>query len=229
MREMEETSRAAYRALVYEDPEFWSFYSQATPIEFISLLPIASRPVFRPGKALTSIEGLRAIPWNFAWVQSRTTLVGWYGMGTALERYAEGGPDRLETLRTMFREWPFFRNVVNNAQLELTRAHLPTARLYAKRAEPAELAERMQNIIEDEYRRTERMILAITGQQRLLENARVVRGTVEFRNPAVMPLSLMQVALMEKWGRLSEDETEQWREPMLQTIAGIAAAMQSTG
>ncbi|MGV3618621.1 MAG: phosphoenolpyruvate carboxylase [Fimbriimonas sp.] len=229
MQELEETSRAAYRALVYEDKEFWSFYSQATPIEFIALLPIASRPVFRPGKALTGIEGLRAIPWNFAWVQSRTTLVGWYGMGTALEKFAEGNPERLETLRTMVREWPFFRNVVDNAQLELTRAHLPTARLYAKRAEPKELADRMQTLIEEEYARTERMILAITGQQRLLEKARVVRSTVEFRNPAVMPLSLMQVAMMERWGRLTEDETEQWREPMLQTIAGIAAAMQSTG
>lgn len=229
MRELEETSRAAYRALVYEDKDFWSFYSQATPIEFIALLPIASRPVFRPGKALTGIEGLRAIPWNFAWVQSRTTLVGWYGMGTALERYVDENPERLETLRTMVKEWPFFRNVVDNAQLELTRAHLPTARLYAKRAEPAELSERMQGLIEEEYERTVRMILAITGQKRLMDKSPVVRGTVEFRNPAVMPLSLMQVAMMERWGRLTEDETEQWREPMLQTIAGIAAAMQSTG
>ena len=227
--ELEETSRAAYRALVYEDPEFWSFYSQATPIEFISLLPIASRPVFRPGKALTGIEGLRAIPWNFAWVQSRTTLVGWYGLGTALEKYAEGRPDRLERLRTMFREWPFFRNVVDNAQLELARAHLPTARLYANHVDPPALGQRLQGVIEDEYRRTERMILAITGQQRLLESARVVRSTVEFRNPSVMPLSVMQVALMEKWPSLEESETERWREPMLQTIAGIAAAMQSTG
>jgi phosphoenolpyruvate carboxylase len=229
MRELEETSRAAYRALVYEDKEFWSFYSQATPIEFIALLPIASRPVFRPGKALTGIEGLRAIPWNFAWVQSRTTLVGWYGMGTALETFVQDKPERLETLRTMVKEWPFFRNVVDNAQLELTRAHLPTARLYAKRAEPAELADRMQTLIEEEYDRTVRMILAITGQKRLMDKSPVVRGTVEFRNPAVMPLSLMQVAMMERWGRLTEDETEQWREPMLQTIAGIAAAMQSTG
>lgn len=228
MRDLEETSRKAYRDLVYDDPEFWSFYTQATPIEHISLLPIASRPVFRPGKALSGIEGLRAIPWNFAWVQSRTTLVGWYGMGTALERFAEG--DGIETLRRMYREWPFFKTVVDNAQLELVRAHLPTARLYAARVQPPELGERMQKLIEDEHARTERMIMRITGQERLLEAARVVRGTVEFRNPEVMPLSVMQVALMDAWETLSEEEQAgEWREAMLQSIAGIAAAMQSTG
>lgn len=230
MRELEETSRQAYRKLVYEDQDFWRFYTQATPIEHISLLPIASRPVFRPGKALAGIEGLRAIPWNFAWVQSRTTLVGWYGMGTALETFAGDSEERVETLRTMYRAWPFFRTVVDNAQLELTRAHLPTARLYAARVQPRELGARMEELIEAEHARTVRMILAITGQERLLENARVVRGTVEFRNPAVMPLSVMQVSLMDAWEGLSEEEQSgEWREAMLQSIAGIAAAMQSTG
>lgn len=230
MGELEETSRAAYRALVYDDPDFWAFYTQATPIEHISLLPIASRPVFRPGKALSGIEGLRAIPWNFAWVQSRTTLVGWYGMGTALEKFVNASPANLETVRTMYRGWPFFRTVVDNAQLELVRAHIPTARLYAARVEPKELGDRMERTIEDEHARTEQMILRITGQERLLESARVVRSTVEFRNPAVMPLSVVQVALMDAWEGLSEEEQAgAWREAMLQSIAGIAAAMQSTG
>lgn len=230
MRELEESSKSAYRTLVYDDPDFWCFYTQATPIEHISLLPIASRPVFRPGKALSGIEGLRAIPWNFAWVQSRTTLVGWYGMGTALQTYADVSPKNLETLRAMYREWPFFRTVVDNAQLELVRAHLPTARLYAARVQPPELGQRMERMIEDEHERTESMILRITGQERLLESARVVRSTVEFRNPAVMPLSAMQVALMNAWENLTEEEQAGvWREAMLQSIAGIAAAMQSTG
>jgi len=230
MGELEETSRATYRSLVYNDPNFWEFYTQATPIEHISLLPIASRPVFRPGKALASIDGLRAIPWNFAWVQSRTTLVGWFGMGTALETFAGASPQNVEVLKTMYREWPFFRTVVDNAQLELVRAHLPTARLYAARVRPAELGKRMQDLIEAEHARTERMILQITGQERLLESARVVRSTVEFRNPEVMPLSVMQVVLMDAWEGLSEEEhAGVWREAMLQSIAGIAAAMQSTG
>ncbi len=230
MRGLESTSREAYRKLVYEDPGFWSFYTQATPIEHISLLPIASRPVYRPGKALSGIEGLRAIPWNFAWVQSRTTLVGWYGMGAALDHYAGANPEHLAILQTMYREWPFFQTVVDNAQLELVRSHIPTTRLYAARVEPHDLGVRIQSTIEDEHRRTVDMILKITGQSQLLENARVVRSTVEFRNPAVMPLSLLQVALMDRWTNLTEEEQGgAWREAMLQSIAGIAAAMQSTG
>ena len=230
MRQVEATSRAAYRQFVYDDQDFWSFYTQATPIEHISLLPIASRPVYRPGKALSGIEGLRAIPWNFAWVQSRTTLVGWYGMGAALESFVKESTENLQILSEMYTKWPFFRTVVDNAQLELVRAHLPTARLYAARVDPPELGRRMERMIEEEHARTSEMILKITGQKRLLENARVVRSTVEFRNPAVMPLSILQVALMDRWEALSEEEqTGPWREAMLQSIAGIAAAMQSTG
>lgn len=228
MREMEEASRRKYRELVYEDEDFWSFYTQATPIEHIALLTIASRPVSRGGKGLGGVESLRAIPWNFAWVQSRATLVGWYGLGTALEgRIQEGG---LEELRRMYKEWPFFSTVLNNAELELMRAHLPTARMYAARVEPKELGARIQELIEDEYRRTRDSILAITGQSDLMARARVVRNTVEFRNPMVEPLSRLQVLLMDRWESLSEEERAGvWREAMLQTIAGIAAAMQSTG
>jgi phosphoenolpyruvate carboxylase len=229
MRELEERSRRAYRRLVYEDEEFWSFYSQATPIEHISFLPIASRPVFRPGKGLASIEGLRAIPWNFAWVQSRYVLVGWYGIGEAVEGLLQEDPERLELLRRMYAEWPFFRTVIDNAQLELVRTHLPTAETYARRVEPKELGERMHRQIEEEYRRTRDAILQITGDERLLERS-VVRRTVEFRNPMVVPLSLLQAALMDVWQDLPEDERGgEWREAMLQTIAGLAAAMQSTG
>ena len=230
MRELEASSRSAYRSLVYDDAEFWSYYTQATPIEHISLLPIASRPVYRSGRALSSLDDLRAIPWNFAWVQSRTTLVGWYGMGTALEAYAGEDPERMETLQTMYRDWPFFQTVVDNAQLELLRAHLPTAAMYSALVKPRQLGVRIEEKIQSEHARTLRMILEITGQLSLMEKAVVVRNTVEFRNPAVMPLSMLQVLLMERWSNLGEEERGGvWREAMLQTIAGLAAAMQSTG
>lgn len=230
MRELETTSKAHYRKLVYDDPGFWDFYTQATPIEHISLLPIASRPVYRPGKALEGIEGLRAIPWNFAWVQSRHTLVGWYGVGSAFEELTAKNPEALATLQSMYRDWPFFQSVVDNAQLEIRRANLATARMYASRVEPKQLGQRIQATIEAEYHRTISAILAITSQSSMLDNAKVVRRTVEFRNPAVLPLSVLQVALMDKWTSLTEEERSgSWREAMLQTIAGLAAAMQSTG
>ncbi len=228
MRRMEAASREKYRSLVYEDEGFWPFYLQATPIEHIALLTIASRPVSRGGSGVTGVEGLRAIPWNFAWVQSRATLVGWYGLGTALKSHIDSGG--LDELRRMYREWPFFSMVLNNAELELMRAHLPTARLYAARVEPKALGDRIEALIEEEYARTRDAILAISGQSELMARARVVRNTVEFRNPMVEPLSKLQVLLMNKWDSLSDEEKEgTWREAMLQSIAGIAAAMQSTG
>lgn len=225
MEEMAEVSRQTYRRTVHVDPEFWSFYTQATPVEYISFLTIASRPVFRPGKALQGIDQLRAIPWNFAWVQSRHVLVGWYGIGSALESF-----DDKELLQRMIKDWPFFKTVLDNAQLELTRAHIPTSRHYAARVEPKELGDRLQKAIEADYEQTTREILAISGQDKLMENAKTVRATVEFRNPMVVPLNRMQIALMDKWGTLSEEEQGGiWREAILQTIAGLAAAMQSTG
>lgn len=225
MEKMSTVSREAYRETVHEDPEFWSFYSQATPIEYISLLTIASRPVFRPGKALQGIDQLRAIPWNFAWVQSRHVLVGWYGIGAALASY----PDK-ELLRRMLDEWPFFRTVLDNAQLELTRANIPTSRLYAARVEPRDLGHRIQRKIEADYDQTIAQVLQISGQRELLEGSKTVRKTVEFRNPMVLPLNRLQLSLMDRWGTLSDEEQSgPWREAILQTIAGLAAAMQSTG
>src|SRR5206468_3862440 len=104
--------------------------------------------------------------------------------------FAGTAPDKLKTLQEMYKSWPFFRSVVDNAQLELTRAHLPTARLYAKRVRPEELGSRLEGCIEDEFNRTTQMILKITEQPQLLDNAKVVRSTVNFRNPAAMPLNV---------------------------------------
>src|SRR5207244_10824068 len=120
------SSRAAFLVLVYDDPGFWDFYSRATPISHIRRLGITSRPAFRPGRQGVGVENLRAIPWVFAWVQSRYVLPGWYGLGTALARFGEDEKG-LSLLREMYREWLFFRTLINSAQLELARAHLPTA------------------------------------------------------------------------------------------------------
>jgi phosphoenolpyruvate carboxylase len=233
--EMAAVSRDEYRALVYEDPDFWTFYTKATPIPHISSLTIASRPVFRPGK-MQGAEHLRAVPWVFAWVQSRYVIPGWYGVGTGLQRFAapdgETSPERLQLLQEMYQRWPFFRTVIDNAQLELKRAHLETARWYAGRVEPREVAERFHARIEEEYRRTCEWALQVTQQGELMETSAVVRRTVEFRNPATAPLSKLQVALLQLWDELPDEESEEardWRDAILMSIIGLAAAMQSTG
>jgi phosphoenolpyruvate carboxylase len=223
-------SMQVYRALVYEEPDFWTFYTQATPISHISRLPIASRPIFRPREGEVGLENLRAIPWVFAWVQSRYVIPGWYGMGSALEWFGSQSAENLALLQEMYRGWLFFRMVVDNAQLELVRAHMPTARLYASRVQPAAVGQRLHQIIEQEYQRTVQWVLRITGQTELIENVKVVRQTVQLRNPAVMSLSKLQLALLHLWDTQTDQEARgAWHDAVLLSIAGIAAAMQSTG
>jgi phosphoenolpyruvate carboxylase len=231
LQEMATRSLDVYRALVHDDPQFPEFYGQATPIQHISRLPIASRPASR-GRQPAGLESLRAIPWVFAWVQSRYVVPGWYGLGSALKAYAEDDPEALATLSTMYREWLFFRMVINNAQLELLRAHLPTAAWYAKRVRPADLGRRIHARLEEEHALSRDWILRITDQSDLLGHAPVVRRTVELRNPTLTPLSKLQVALLDKLESESDQDgavDASWQDAMLLSITGIAAAMQSTG
>ena len=222
--EMATESRGVYRAMVHDDPEFWEFYTQGTPIQHISKLPIASRPVSRSGAALTRVDDLRAIPWVFAWVQCRCLTPGWFGLGSSLEAFAAGDGKKTALLQTMYRDWLFFRTVVDNAQMELLRTDLPTAKLYFSRAPHGE---KFLRLLSDEHARTVEWVKKLTGADQLLGHAPVVRATVALRNPAVVPLSLLQVALMD---HLPTSETEAaWREAVLLSITGIAAAMQSTG
>lgn len=234
MEGMAEHSRATYRKLVYEDPEFWNFFTQATPIAHISRMPIASRPTSRGTEDLVGLEELRAIPWVFAWVQSRYTVPGWYGVGAALEWFVKHGAgseterqNRLTLLRRMYHSWPFFQMVLDNAELELLRANLETARWYADLTNPPELGNRIHATIEEEYRRTCAWLQKVTGHEDLLAGSPAVRNTVAFRNPLVLPLSRIQVFLLQRMGQT--EEARQWREAMLLSIAGLAAAMQSTG
>lgn len=228
VRDLADSSRRTYRSMVYDDPQFWDFYTQATPIAYISQLPITSRPMFRPGRKMVGLQDLRAIPWVFAWVQSRYVVPGWYGVGSALDGYLKQNPEGLTKLKQMYSEWPFFRTIVDNAQLELVRAQPRTAAWYARRVNPAEVGSRIHATIEQEYQLTQQRVLEITGQDETLERALVVKRTVDLRNPLVEPLSKLQVALMNAFEEAGPDH-DQWRDPLLLSIAGIAAAMQSTG
>jgi len=230
-RLLAEKSRECFRQLVHDDPDFWSFYTQATPILHISRLPIASRPVSRSSTSLTGMDELRAIPWVFAWVQSRIVLPGWYGLGAALDWFGSQGNANEALLGEMYRNWPFFRTVIDQAQHELLRAHLPTARWYADRVRPPEMGQRLFGLIESEYDLTRRWALRLAGKQDLSEYAPVMRHVVEFRNPAVMPLNKLQLLAMDQAEQLDgkPDEQKPWLDTVLLSIAGLAAAMQSTG
>ncbi len=221
MERVSATAREAYRSLVYDEPDFVRYFEEATPIDVVAGLRIGSRPARRT--ASHRIEDLRAIPWVFSWTQSRHGLPGWLGVGTAL------GALPAAEVRALYRGWPFFRSLVDNAQLSLGRADRAVARLYAGLASPDHA--RFWLRIEDEWTRTERAVLAATGQGELLGGSPVLRRSVRLRNPYVDPLSLVQVSLLRRLRALPEESPE-WtavRSLVALTVNGIAAGLQSTG
>ncbi|MGB6837373.1 MAG: phosphoenolpyruvate carboxylase [Dehalococcoidia bacterium] len=228
MEEMAETAGRAYRALVYETPGFQDYFYQATPIDEISALMVGSRP---PRRETGDFRALRAIPWVFAWTQCRALLPGWYGLGTALRSYAERSGEQLGRLREMYQGWDFFATVIDNAQMVLAKADMPVARLYADLVEDAGLRERIFGCLEAEHRLTTKIVLAITGQQELLDNEPGLQRSIRLRNPYVDPLNYLQMELLRRLRRLDGGDPiyEETLAAILHTISGVAGAMKNTG
>ncbi|MFH5833203.1 phosphoenolpyruvate carboxylase [Halalkalibaculum sp. DA3122] len=223
MEQIARRSMKAYRDLI-DDPEFWPWYTEITPIEHISRLPIASRPVSRKGPDAADFDNLRAIPWVFAWTQVRFNVPGWYGIGVALKEMIDQDKENLELFRRWYNEWIFFKTILDNAQREMARTHLPTAKSYT-----AEADGKFYGIISDDFRKAEEAITAITGLDDILDNSMVIKRSIWFRNPFTYPLNLMQVNLLKRWRAAGDKEEEELREALFLSINGIAAAMQSTG
>ena len=231
MDELAGLAETAYRSLVWEDPDFEPFFSRATPIEEISRLELGSRPSRRAGPAATSIASLRAIPWVFAWSQGRTNLPAWYGVGAALDaytrRYRRDGRARL---RDAYRDWAFFRSVVDNVELGLAIADPLTAAAYAELAGPAGEMRRIARAIEEERRRTEEALAAITGHDRPLAGSERLRRSIDLRTPYVDVLTALQLIALERSRTELPDVERRDAERLLQlTIGGVAAGLQHTG
>jgi len=228
MAAMSEAGFASYKALVHDDAEFLDFWRQATPIDEISNLKFGSRPTYR--KATQSVADLRAIPWVFSWMQSRFNFPGWYGLGAALEAgLARKNGRRL--LREMHAKWPFFQTLIDNAQLTLRKADMGIAELYAGLVEDPRVRKRILGILRDEFARTERAILAVTGQRQLLGKEPVLRRSVELRNPYIDPLNFIQIDMLRRLrgGRLEAAEAEAARRVVELTINGISGGLKNTG
>ncbi len=230
MDEVARGSMEAYRGLI-DAPGLWEWYIAATPIEYISRLPIASRPVSRQAAREVDFEGLRAIPWVFAWTQARYLVPGWYGVGAGLQRVLER-PGVEETLRRLMGGWPFLRAVVNNAQREMARARLPLSRHYARLAEAAAGERGYHAEIAEDFVRARAALLRVSGQQELLDDSPVIRRSIELRNPYTDVLNLLQVELIRRdrgAGAEGRGPRDPLRQALFLSINGIAAAMQSTG
>ncbi|MFD0715907.1 phosphoenolpyruvate carboxylase [Paenibacillus sp. GCM10027626] len=224
-----ETAQDKYQDLIFRDPDFMAFFKESTPLPEVGELNIGSRPAKR--KNSDRFEDLRAIPWVFAWTQSRYLLPAWYAAGTALDNYVQGDESRLETLRTMYAQFPFFTTLIDNLQMALAKADLIIAHEYAGMISSAAIRDRIFALIEQEYEKTSSLILQITGQAEILDNVPVIQESIRLRNPYVDPLSYLQVQLLTELRTLrdrGEDDPELLREVLL-TINGIAAGLRNTG
>jgi phosphoenolpyruvate carboxylase len=217
-----DASRRAYRERVWEDPELAVFFRGATPIDVIERMRIGSRPASR--RSGGGIESLRAIPWVFAWTQSRLILPGWYGLGSgltaALERHGE------ETLGEMAAGWPFFANLLDDAEMVLAKADLAVAERYAALA--GEVGRRLFPEIRAEFERTVEAVLRLKGTTALLDQDPTLERSIRLRNPYVDPMSLLQVDLLRRW-REGERRDEALLRALVATVHGIAQGLQNTG
>ncbi len=237
MDELAESARAAYRALVWEDPAFERVFATATPIVQITNLNLGSRPSARgagergPGSAPPpAIAALRAIPWVFSWTQVRLPIPGWYGLGSALEAYERlHGPAGVALLRTMADGWLFFRVLLQNAEIALARSDPSAGRRHLALA--GEDGTRIGEIIVAELERSTRHLLRLLGRDALLDGVPEQQRSVVLRAPYLDPLSELQVLLLRRLAALAPDDPTRDDLDRLvgQTISGIAAGVQGTG
>jgi phosphoenolpyruvate carboxylase len=223
---LSQASMDAYRGLVYGTDGFVDYFFASTPITEIATLNIGSRPASR--KPSRKIEDLRAIPWSFSWAQARVALPGWYGFGSAIADFlSEDRAARLELLRRMNREWPFFRSLLSNIDMILSKTDLSIARHYAALCPDKALADRIFGMIEAEHARAESALEEIMGSKaRLADNPALARS-LKLRFPYIAPLNYLQVELIRRWraGKMDDDI----REGILMSINGVAAGLRNTG
>ena len=215
-----------YRSLVYETAGFETYFWESTVISEIAALNIGSRPASR--KKSRSIEDLRAIPWVLSWAQCRLMLPGWYGFGTAVERFVQEAPtERLALLRTMYREWPFFTTLLSNMDMVLAKSDIAIASRYAELVSDESLRSRIFGAISAEHGRTVVALKQITGQDELLDANPLMQRSLRNRLPYIDPLNHLQVELLRRYRNGADDEST--RSSLHMSINGIAAGLRNSG
>lgn len=219
------TAHGAYRELVWDDPGFADFFAAFTPVREFAALPLGSRPAVRPDSVgAGDLSALRAIPWVFAWTQNRCLLPAWYGAGEALHEHGLSGRP-LAALRRLYRDWRFFRALIENLEMTLAKSSLDIAEGYL-RLVPCELdPSRYWDLIRAEHERTVEAVLLVVEATHLLDRQPLVQRSIELRNPYVDPMNAIQVELIA--AHRAGDESS--LRPLLRSIAGIAAGLRNTG
>ena len=217
-------SFAFYRSKILENSEVVTYFEESTPVSELEHAMIGSRPSRR--KASPNIADLRAIPWVFGWTQSRLLVPAWFGVGFALEQFTEKS-GALELLQEMASEFPLFIDLLRNVEMALGKADLATARMYSSLVSNAGVREGVFDMIEAEFHRTVRAILAVTRQKELLEKNQVLARSIKLRNPYVDPMHLIQVDMLRR--KRSGEDTPEVNRAIAATISGISAGLRNTG
>jgi phosphoenolpyruvate carboxylase len=221
-RRFAEVSRDAYRRVVFDDPGFYDYFRAVTPIDAIERMQIGARPAARDG--IEGIEALRAVPWVFAWSQTRCLLPGWHGAGSGFASLIER--DGLAFAQDAYASWPFLRSLVDDVEAMLGRTDLEITRAYQSLAGPG-AAGYLASLC-TEFARARDAVLAIKGSRELLDSDPTLQRSIQLRNPYVDPMNLMQVDLLARW-RATRRQDRDLFEALLASIAGIAQGLQSTG
>ncbi len=216
-----------YRELL-EAPHFVDFFRCVTPISEIEELPIGSRPSRR--KPNGGLADLRAIPWVFSWTQSRCLLPAWYGLGAAMQSMVDD-PQQRGTLKAMYCNWPFFRTVVDNAELALAKSDMTIASRYVDLIGNQAFLKPIAERIDKEFKSASDVVLQLTGQNELLDGTPWLKESIRVRNRFIDPLNLIQVELLRRSRQpeLDEHEASELRQLSRLSINGIAAGMRTSG
>ena len=228
--ELSATSLRFYQQNILENPEVFDYFEQATPVAELEHARIGSRPAKRGDKSATrqrSLADLRAIPWVFGWMQSRHVVPAYFGVGYALEQLAKNSANGLQLLRQMMRSFPLFIDMIRNVELAVAKADFGVARLYSTLVDDEALRDRVYTLLEEEFARTRRMVLAVTEQQTLLERNPVLANSIRLRNPYVDPMSLLQLELLSR--KRAGEGSEELDRAITATINGISAGLRNTG
>jgi phosphoenolpyruvate carboxylase len=226
MDELSADAFAFYRKRIAESPEVLDYFEQATPVNELVFARMGSRPARRSQSR--ELADLRAIPWVFGWMQSRHAVPAWFGVGYALERYAAKSPAHAARLKEMMQSFTLFSDLVRNVEIAMAKADMEIAYLYATTLVADEkLRENVFGVLSEEFDRTRRMLLAVTGQADLLEGNSVLAQSIRLRNPYVDPMSLIQAELLRR--KRSSAQTDERDNALGATINGIAAGLHNTG
>ncbi|MGV6826979.1 MAG: phosphoenolpyruvate carboxylase [bacterium] len=230
MSELAELGESHFRQLTESTPGFMDYFYEATPVNEIAQLNIGSRPSHRAKKD-RSKSSIRAIAWVFGWAQARQTLPAWYGIGHALANWRGGDKRKLEKLRVMYREWPFFRALLSNTQMALFKSQMPIAKDYAALCADPDTGQRVFELIQAEYDLTVSEILNIAEIDELLDENPILKLSLSRRDPYLDPLNYIQLELLQRYRDpgLSEQDQDDALDPLLRSINAIAAGMRNTG